>query len=586
MLHPRPPTDQGPHHHSSPPNVQNSPLESVLPVANPNPVSPPESPAQPMDSSSTFQQQSSSTLNSDDGSTAGVERVLPDGRHGTKQREPPTAAAKTAPKRPRNDITQVRSTIASKFGTLLPTEKRPAPAPTRPTSTLSKLSDAPDLETRTIQAMARYLQVPRGNFKWKSPLQKQAAISVMSGKTTTIVLPTSAGKTACALAPLCLEKDDEVTVAVVPFTAIAEQYTAMANTLGIQVQTWSEGSEASAQLIIVVTEVAVLDEFLDIVSGINDSRRLVRVVIDEAHMSADPSHTSFRRAFSLLYRLTTLPIQKVLLTGTLPPHRMQAYRNAFILPPHAVVRDKTTRENIRFSIKPVNYWKKEAFEIGDRAVRAGGKAIVFCFSVGLAEEMAKKHNHPCYHADVQEGDRKAILASFRSGEDPLLFATSSLGAGLDVEGVTTVVHAGAPHSMTDYLQETGRAGRNGDQAEAVMVIPRGATCYVYTESDVENLDKLLLGAYIDTNECLVAFQHAYLDKGTGANITRMCSDTAMCSNCAIKTGDRRGFTNGKVSYPLSCTSSASHADLCCHVDSSTKSILARQLGNVDCTDRR
>lgn len=91
----------------------------------------------------------------------------------------------------------------------------------------------------------------------------------------------------------------------------------------------------------------------------------------------------------------------------------------------------------------------------------------------------------CYHASQDENDRRVVLDRFRNGESTLIFATSSLGAGLDVPGVTCIIHLGSPHSMTDYLQESGRAGReDGAHARSTIFFPLSDALYRHTETDI------------------------------------------------------------------------------------------------------
>lgn len=414
-------------------------------------------------------------------------------------------------------------------------------------------------EQETKNAFAKVINVRARDFEWRSEKQRLAALSVMSGANTTIVLPTSGGKTACALAPCTTELDSVVSVMIVPFTAIAEQVVQMGNTANIRARVWTETTDPIAsrhQLVVAVPETAVCDTFMAFLSQLHERGNLRRIIIDEAHMSADLSHTSFRKSMSLLYRVTTLPgIQVVLLTGTLPPVRLHAYRDAYLLNPHRIIRDSTVRQNIQYEIKFVTgkeAYKEEAVALAEREVQktGKGKVLVFCFSVQLAEDLQRRYHYPCYHAEVEEGTRKEILEGFRLGRTRILFATSSLGAGLDVEDVTMVVHAGTPHSLTDYLQETGRAGRSGNFiAKAVMMLSKEKKIYDYTEADVENLDKLLIGCYVDTDVCLITFQHAYLDGKAVDRRKSMCTEGTTCSNCAAKSETQWGFVRNVIAQP-------------------------------------
>ena len=119
------------------------------------------------------------------------------------------------------------------------------------------------------------------------------------------------------------------------------------------------------------------------------------------------------------------------------------------------------------------------------------RVIVYCQSITMCSylyahfhfEMAEASYHPLGSAELAENRLFAMFHSctpqrnkdviFQSLLDPdgvvrIVFATNALGMGVDFQGVNSVVHYGAPHSMEDYFQESGRGGRSGEDSRSVI----------------------------------------------------------------------------------------------------------------------
>ncbi|KNB16583.1 hypothetical protein FOXG_21712 [Fusarium oxysporum f. sp. lycopersici 4287] len=101
-----------------------------------------------------------------------------------------------------------------------------------------------------------------------------------------------------------------------------------------------------------------------------------------------------------------------------------------------------------------------------------GRVIVYASTIDRVERLAKMWECNMYHSKVDTAAGKVQRLRSWIDDGHLIVATNSLGLGVDVSDVRLVIHAGMPSRLRDYVQESGRAGRDGGQSEAVVVTCR------------------------------------------------------------------------------------------------------------------
>jgi ATP-dependent DNA helicase RecQ len=126
------------------------------------------------------------------------------------------------------------------------------------------------------------------------------------------------------------------------------------------------------------------------------------------------------------------------------------------------------RPNIRYAITPRDNGPRQ---ITDLLARMEGAGIVYAPSRKATEDIAAQiartgREAAFYHAGLEPERRAAVQAQFVASESMVMVATIAFGMGIDKPDVRFVIHAGLPKSIEAYYQETGRAGRDGDPAEA------------------------------------------------------------------------------------------------------------------------
>ncbi|MGV8073057.1 MAG: RecQ family ATP-dependent DNA helicase [Syntrophobacteraceae bacterium] len=155
----------------------------------------------------------------------------------------------------------------------------------------------------------------------------------------------------------------------------------------------------------------------------------------------------------------------------------------------AVFEGGIERENLHFEVQMVN--KAEKFErihsiLTERLPDGSGSAVIYVSTRRASEEAAQyltaqEWPAAAYHAGLAAPEKRAVQESFIAGEIRVICATNAFGMGIDKEDIRLVIHADIPGSLENYLQEAGRAGRDLQDAECVLL---------YDEQDIETQFKL------------------------------------------------------------------------------------------------
>ncbi|MFT6787982.1 MAG: ATP-dependent DNA helicase RecQ [Pseudoalteromonas rhizosphaerae] len=309
--------------------------------------------------------------------------------------------------------------------------------------------------------------------------QETVINAALNGQDSLVLLPTGGGKSVCYQVPALALSG--LTVVISPLISLMQDQVSQLQALGVkaayinnslnrdeQQQIYQQLHSGLLKLLYVAPEKVLQHEFKERLSHLNISL----FAIDEAHCVSHWGH-DFRphycRLSELKQRFADVPMMALTATAD-KATRFDIVQQLGLNDPY-IHTGSFDRPNIRYTIeekfKPLaqllRYLKEQQNQSG----------IIYCTSRKRVDEIAEKIadagiNAAAYHAGMSNEQRQFVQTGFARDDIQIVVATVAFGMGINKPNVRFVLHYDIPKSIESYYQETGRAGRDGLAAEAIM----------------------------------------------------------------------------------------------------------------------
>ncbi|GFN45310.1 ATP-dependent DNA helicase RecQ [Candidatus Regiella insecticola] len=312
------------------------------------------------------------------------------------------------------------------------------------------------------------------------PGQKEIIAAILSGQDCLVIMPTGGGKSLCYQIPALVMKG--LTLVVSPLISLMKDQVDQLLAYGVTAaclnssQTWQQQSEVIAKcrsgkikLLYIAPERLVAENFLQQLSFFSPAL----LAIDEAHCISQWGHDfrpEYRALNQLKLRFPHLPV--IALTATADEVTRTDIIRLLNLHQPLIQINSFDRPNIRYTLiekfKPLEQLCRL---VGKQGAKSG---IIYCNSRAKVEStVARLQNRglsvAAYHAGLDSLVRAQVQEAFQRDDLQIVVATVAFGMGINKPNIRFVIHFDIPRTIESYYQETGRAGRDGLPAEAMLL---------------------------------------------------------------------------------------------------------------------
>lgn len=315
--------------------------------------------------------------------------------------------------------------------------------------------------------------------------QENIITSIINKEDVLAIMPTGGGKSICYQVPaLCL---DGITIVISPLISLMKDQVDALKTIGVKARlinsslSNSEYNEAleeiendECKIIYIAPERLDSMDFVNIIRGKNISQ----VAIDEAHCVSQWGHdfrVSYKKIPYFINRLDKRPIVTAF-TATASNEVREDIINILNLHNPAVYITGFDRENLSINIVKSSSKNKYTLDYVENHKNESG--IIYASTrkeVETIYEGLLKRNYSVakYHAGLSNEARKEYQENFINDDIKIMVATNAFGMGIDKPNIRWVLHYNMPQSIENYYQEIGRAGRDGEDSECVLLFSPG-----------------------------------------------------------------------------------------------------------------
>ncbi len=314
------------------------------------------------------------------------------------------------------------------------------------------------------------------------PGQQAVIECLLAGRSALAIFPTGGGKSLCYQLPALLL--DGLTLVISPLIALMKDQVDALRQRGVMAARldssigpaeaqaiYRQLADGSLKLLYIAPERLANERFLNRLQG----RKIDLLAIDEAHCISEWGH-NFRPEYLKIARLAKeLNIGRVLaLTATATPGVAADIRHAFDIHDGDAIHTSFHRPNLHLTVSPCPAPERRDLLRQRLRERPVGATIVYVTLQKTAEEIAAflaAAGVPAraYHAGMKNEERTAVQDAFMAGDLQVVVATIAFGMGIDKADIRAIYHYNLPKTLENYMQEIGRAGRDGKDAHCEIL---------------------------------------------------------------------------------------------------------------------
>ncbi|ORX44490.1 ATP-dependent DNA helicase [Piromyces finnis] len=330
------------------------------------------------------------------------------------------------------------------------------------------------------------------------PNQLEAINATLSGYDCFILMPTGGGKSLCYMLPSVVDlgKTSGLTVVISPLISLMYDQVRSLHSKNIESFALTGSLSAkkkkllfnelvsenlTAKVLFITPEMLNRsDKFRITLDYLYEKRRIARFVVDEAHCLSEWGH-DFRPDYKELhiFRENYPDIPIMALTATANSKVKRDVISLLHIENCEIFLQSFNRANLYYEVRPKTKNIDEDIYAFISMNYQGQSGIIYCLSQRNCEELAMKLRSKYglsadfYHAGLDESDRNKIQHLWSTNQIQIIVATIAFGMGIDKPDVRFVIHYSIPKSMEGYYQETGRAGRDGNNSHCILFFSYG-----------------------------------------------------------------------------------------------------------------